>query len=46
MAAEHAEKGNREAANQHSAKAFDHAVKAYAASKHAHEKSHHTTHAT
>jgi hypothetical protein len=47
MAAEHDEKGDREAANQHSAQAFDHAVKAYAASKHAHEKSsHHTTHAT
>jgi hypothetical protein len=47
MAAEHDEKGDREAANRHSAEAFDHAAKAYAASKHAHEKStRHTKHAT
>ena len=43
---EHYTKGDRESANQHAAEAFNHAVQAYAASKHASEKSnHHKTHA-
>jgi hypothetical protein len=42
-AAERYNQGERETADEHSAEAIYHAVKAYAASKHAREKSTHRT---